>query len=154
MTAILPQAPDRIITQKLMPVSVGLDDHGQPAPALRKKLAALGMENIRVSELKQAREGKSDMLFLEQSVSGVLLTAGLQQAMDGASRQLPVAKVMTYQLGDGWQNVNFVRPVHGLVALYGEQVLPVQLLGLTAGNKTRGHRFEAKQDPLVIGHAD
>lgn len=154
MTAILPQAPDRIITQKLMPVSVGLDDHGQPAPALRKKLAALGMENIRVSELKQAREGKSDMLFLEQSVSGVLLTAGLQQAMDDAIRQLPVAKVMTYQLGDGWQNVNFVRPVHGLVALYGEQVLPVQLLGLTAGNKTRGHRFEAKQDPLVIGHAD
>jgi glycyl-tRNA synthetase beta chain len=154
LTAILPQAPDQTVSQKLMPVSVGLDDQGQPTPALHKKLAALGVEDISVSRLQQIREGKSDMLFLEQNVSGVLLRTGLQKALDDTIRQLPIPKVMTYQLADGWQNVHFVRPVHGLITLYGQEIIPVQAFGLTAGNTTQGHRFEAKQNPLVIEHAD
>ena len=47
----------------------------------------------------------------------------------------------------GWTSVNFVRPAHGLVALHGNTVVPVKALGLTAGNSTQGHRFEAPCRP-------
>jgi glycyl-tRNA synthetase beta chain len=66
---------------------------------------------------------------------------------------------MTYQLETdcelpGWSSVHFVRPAHGLVALHGSTVVPVKALGLTAGNTTQGHRFEAAQSPVVIVNAD
>jgi glycyl-tRNA synthetase beta chain len=50
--------------------------------------------------------------------------------------------------------VSFVRPAHGLVALHGAEVVPVQALGLTSGRSTRGHRFEAAVDPVVLKDAD
>ncbi|HBH36798.1 MAG TPA: glycine--tRNA ligase subunit beta, partial [Curvibacter sp.] len=73
--------------------------------------------------------------------------------------KLPIPKVMSYQLESdcelpGWSSVHFVRPAHGLVALHGGTVVPVKALGLTAGNSTRGHRFEAKKDVVVLQNAD
>jgi glycyl-tRNA synthetase beta chain len=50
--------------------------------------------------------------------------------------------------------VSFVRPAHGLLALHGSAVMPVQALGLQAGNSTQGHRFEAAMSPVQIAHAD
>jgi glycyl-tRNA synthetase beta chain len=66
---------------------------------------------------------------------------------------------MQYQLETdcelpGWSSVNFVRPAHSLIALHGSTVVPVKALGLTAGNSTQGHRFEAKVSPVVLPHAD
>jgi glycyl-tRNA synthetase beta chain len=61
---------------------------------------------------------------------------------------------MTYQLTDGWSSVNFVRPAHGLVALHGEDVVPVHVLGLAASNLTQGHRFEATRHPVTLKDAD
>src|SRR5574343_1441248 len=61
---------------------------------------------------------------------------------------------MTYQLADGWSSVNFVRSAHALVALHGNEIVPVSVLGLSAGNTTKGHRFEAAVDPVVIADAD
>ncbi len=58
--------------------------------------------------------------------------------------QLPIPKVMQYQLADGWTSVSFVRPAHGLVALHGSEVVPVRALGLAAGRVTQGHRFEGE----------
>ncbi|AKH39732.1 glycyl-tRNA synthetase subunit beta [Nitrosomonas communis] len=154
ITHVLGQAPDQAVTTKLMPVSVGLDEEGRATPALVKKLSSLGVEAFVVSQLTRAIEGKSETLFLERVVSGIVLVDGLQQAMDEVIAQLPIPKVMTYQLADGWQNVNFVRPAHGLIALYGAEVVPVSVLGLTAGNMTQGHRFEASSHPIVIREAD
>jgi glycyl-tRNA synthetase beta chain len=74
----------------------------------------------------------------------------LQEALN----KLPIPKVMTYQLADGWSTVNFVRPAHGLVALHGADVVPISVLGLNASNKTKGHRFEASVDPIVLKDAD
>ncbi len=152
---VLVQAPDQPVTTKLMPVSVGLDQEGRATPALVKKLSSLGVEAFVVSQLTRAMEGgKSETLFLERVVSGIVLVDGLQQAMDEAIAQLPIPKVMTYQLADGWENVNFVRPAHGLIALHGAEVVPVSVLGLTASNTTQGHRFEASSHPIVIREAD
>ncbi len=47
-----------------------------------------------------------------------------------------------------------MRPAHGLVALHGDDVVPVEALGLQAGRETHGHRFEAKVDPVVLRNAD
>ncbi|MCC6915711.1 glycine--tRNA ligase subunit beta [Nitrosomonas sp.] len=154
LTAVPAQAPDQTVALRLMPVAVGLDAQGQPTPALQKKLAALGLGEITATALRRVQEGKAEMLFLEQNVTGILLAAGLQKAVDEAVRQLPVPKVMTYQLDDGWENVHFVRPVHGLVALHGQQIVPVRAFGFVAGRTTRGHRFEARQAILEIDHAD
>lgn len=154
LTAVSAQAPDQTVALKLMPAAVGLDAQGQPTPALQKKLAALGLEGVAVTALRRVQEGKAEMLFLEQNVTGIPLAAGLQKAVDEAIRQLPVPRVMTYQLDDGWENVHFVRPVHGLVALYGQQIVPIHAFGFIAGNTTKGHRFEAKQAVLEIDHAD
>ena len=156
---VLSKAPDRNETQKLMPVSVGLDAAGNATPALLKKLASLGADASAVSGLKRAQDGKAEALFYDSTVKGATLAEGLQKALLEAIAKLPIPKVMSYQLETdcelpGWSSVSFVRPAHGLVALHGADVVPVQALGLTAGNSTHGHRFEAAVDPVVLKDAD
>jgi glycyl-tRNA synthetase beta chain len=159
VTGVLARAADKAVSQKLMPVSVGLDANGQPTPALLKRLAALGADASAVAGLKRAPDGKAEALFYDSVVPGVELAAGLQKALDESIAKLPIPKVMSYQLETdcelpGWSSVNFVRPAHGLVALHGSTVVPVKVLGLTAGSTTQGHRFEAAVSPVVLKDAD
>ena len=159
VTGVAERAADKAVSQKLMPVSVGLDASGQPTPALLKRLAGLGADASVVAGLKRAMDGKAEALFFDSVQAGAELTVGLQKALDEAIAKLPIPKVMSYQLETdcelpGWSSVNFVRPAHGLVALHGSAVVPVKALGLTAGNATRGHRFEAAVDPVVLPDAD
>ena len=151
---VLPQAADKAVSQKLMPVAVGLDAAGNATAALLKKLAALGTDASSVAGLKRAPDGKADALFYDSIVKGATLAEGLQKALLEAIGKLPIPKVMTYQLADGWSDVKFVRPAHGLVALHGADVVTIEALGLKAGNTTHGHRFEAAVDPIVLQHAD
>ena len=154
ISAVLAQAPDKAVSQKLMPVAVGLEADGQPKPALLKKLAALGADASVVPSLQRVHDGKADVLYFASTAQGASLAAGLQKALDEAIAKLPIPKVMTYQLPDGWSSVHFVRPAHGLVALHGANVVPVSALGLQAGNSTQGHRFEATVNPVVLHNAD
>jgi glycyl-tRNA synthetase beta chain len=153
-TNILAVAPDKTSTQKLMPVSVGLDANGNPTPALIKRLNGMGLDESAVANLTKQADGKNEALFLDVLQKGVSLKDGLQSALNEAISKLPIPKVMTYQLADGWTSVNFVRPAHGLVALHGNEVVTVSALGLTAGNITQGHRFEAAVSPVVLKNAD
>ena len=163
VTQVAAQAADKAVQQKLMPVAVGLDANGNASPALLKKLQALGADVSNpaavVASLKRAPEGKAEALFYDSVAKGASLLQGLQKALDEALAKLPIPKVMTYQLETdcelpGWTSVNFVRPAHGLVALHGNQVVPVKTLGLKAGQQTHGHRFEANVSPVVIQDAD
>lgn len=167
VTAVADKAADKAVQQKLMPVTVGLDKDGNATPALLKKLQALGADvsnpTAAVAALKRAQDGKAEALFYDSVVPGATLQAGLQKALDEAIAKLPIPKVMSYQLETdcgmdnflpGWTSVNFVRPAHGLVALHGAAVVPVKALGLTAGNSTQGHRFEAAVSPVVLKDAD
>ncbi|MFN4030961.1 MAG: glycine--tRNA ligase subunit beta [Acidovorax temperans] len=163
VTAVADKAADKAVQQKLMPVTVGLDKDGNATPALLKKLQALGADvsnpAAAVAALKRAQDGKAEALFYDSVVPGATLQAGLQKALDEAIAKLPIPKVMGYQLETdcelpGWTSVNFVRPAHGLVALHGSTVVPVKALGLTAGNSTQGHRFEAAVSPVVLKDAD
>ncbi|MBN9366707.1 MAG: glycine--tRNA ligase subunit beta [Comamonadaceae bacterium] len=154
ITAVLPQAADKAVSQKLMPVSVGLGADGQPTPALLKKLTALGADASAAAALKRVHDGKAELLYFESTAKGALLAEGLQKALDEAVAKLPIPKVMRYQLQDGWSSVNFVRPAHGLVALHGASVVPVAVLGLQSGRATQGHRFEAAASPVALRDAD
>ena len=147
-------AADKPVVQKLMPVAVGLDANGNATPALLKKLTALGADAAAVAQLRREHDGKAEILFYDSLAKGATLAEGLQKAIEAALAALPIPKVMTYQLQDGWSSVNFVRPAHALVALHGTDVVPVSALGLSAGRDTKGHRFEAAVDPVVIADAD
>ncbi len=163
ITQVWRKADDKAVQQKLMPVSVGLNAAGEATPALLKKLQALGADLsdpvAAVAALKRAPDGKAEALFYDSLVTGATLDTGLQKALEEAIAKLPIPKVMSYQLETdcelpGWTSVNFVRPAHGLVALHGSTVVPVNVLGLKAGNFTHGHRFEAAVDPVVLRDAD
>jgi len=152
VAAVAAKGADKALRLKLMPVAVGLDASGQPSPALLKKLAGSGLSAD--TPLERAMDGKAEALFANVTQAGVNLAQGLQQALAEMLKALPIPKVMSYQLQDGWTSVNFVRPVHGLVALHGDQVVPCELLGLAAGRETRGHRFESTVDKIAIKNAD
>ena len=146
-------SPDKQIREKVLPVSVALDKEGQPAAPLIKKLAALatlaGRESIALSELERASDGKADSFFFTYTAPGQSLAEGLQTTLEESITKLPIPKVMSYQKPDG-TTVQFVRPVHGLIALLNETIIPLKLLGLESSNTTLGHRFLSKETSISI----
>ncbi len=154
VTRVAAQAADKPVSYKLMPVSVGLAADGRATQALLKKLAGMGLDAGVVSRLRREGDGKAEALLFDTEIRGATLVKGLQQALEETLAKLPIPKVMSYQLADGWSTVNFVRPAHALVALHGADVIPVSALGLAAGRITRGHRFEAATDFLSLRDAD
>ncbi|HKT97855.1 MAG TPA: glycine--tRNA ligase subunit beta [Paraburkholderia sp.] len=145
-------APEKQVREKVLPVSVALDANGQPTAPLAKKLAALGFADFPVGDLERASDGKNEAFFLRYSAPGATLADGLQAVLDEALAKLPIPKVMTYQRPDG-SNVQFVRPVHRLTVLHGDQIVPVTAFGIDAGDTTRGHRFLSHGN-VAITHAD
>ena len=161
ITAVLPIAAQRPKRVKLMPVSVGYDPERRPTPALSKKLEALGLEylmsvdrSVWDERISEESDGKSVTLFHTDVAAGLPLQANLQMLLEQVLTKLPILKVMSYQLRDGWTTVNFVRPAHGLVALHGADVVEVSALGLNAGRITHGHRFEALKHDVELRSAD
>ena len=151
---VMDKATDKQVSQKLMPYNVGYDTDANIRPALLKKLESMGEDASAERRLRTEHDGKNFNLFLDVTQTGATLTEGLQKALDEALTKLPIPKVMTYQLADGWSSVNFVRPAHGLVAMHGSSVISISALGLQSSNTTQGHRFEAKVPSITINHAD
>ena len=118
MSGVLEQAPERQIKQKIMPVSVGLDAHGKATPALTKKLQSMGLSELDVGSLHKEMDGKAQALYYDHIQAGATLQEGLQKALNDMLGELPIPKMMSYQLQGGcelpgWSTVNFVRPAHG-----------------------------------------
>ncbi len=147
---VLALAPDRSESKKLMPAKVAFDAAGNPTPALQKRLEK---EGATIAQTSSKDESGEPVVFLTQTIKGATLAEGLQVTLIEAITSLPIPKVMTYQLVDGLTSVQFVRPAHGLVALHGAQIVPVNALGLAAGNVVHGHRFQGAKD-IVLAHAD
>ena len=149
-------SPDKQIREKVLPVSVAIDKEGNPAAPLTKKLAALaaqaGRDPIALSELERASDGKAESFFFTYTAPGQALSAGLQPALEESIAKLPIPKVMSYQRPDG-ETVQFVRPVHGLIALMDDKVIPLSILGLTSSQSTLGHRFLSRKPALSIPSA-
>ena len=149
-------SPHKSIREKVLPVSVALDAEGKPTAPLIKKLAALanttGNSELKVSDLERAQDGKAESFFYVYTAPGASLHDSLQAVLEDTIAKLPIPKVMSYQRPDG-STVQFVRPVHKLIALYHDEVIPITMFGLTAGRSTLGHRFLSK-DVLRITDAN
>ncbi|WP_426189244.1 glycine--tRNA ligase subunit beta [Massilia sp. DWR3-1-1] len=151
ITDVRPTSPDKSIREKVLPVSVALDAAGNPTAPLAKKLAAMGRADVTVAQLERAVDGKAESFFYSYTADGVALASGLQAAFDEALAKLPIPKLMSYQRPDG-ATVQFVRPAHSLIALHGEDIVPLTALGLSAGRVTLGHRFLSSGLPISISH--
>ena len=139
--------PDRIVERKGPSRAAGFGADGAPTPALAGFARSCG---VPVAQLQTATDPKGQDIFVFQSVqAGKSLAEALPALLADVLPRLPVAKVMRWGAGDA----QFVRPVHGLMALHGSAVLPVSLMGLAAGNTTRGHRF-LSDGPIAVAHAD
>ena len=156
ITGVRAGSPDKSIREKVLPVSVALDAEGRPSAPLGKKLAALaataGVAQISLEQLERAADGKAESFFFTYTAPGAPLHTGLQASLEEAVAKLPIPKVMSYQRPDG-ATVQFVRPVHKLIALHGADIVPISLLGLQASNVTLGHRFMAPGE-IIIADAD
>ncbi|QWD72223.1 glycine--tRNA ligase subunit beta [Polynucleobacter sp. UB-Raua-W9] len=153
---VLDQAPDYPIREKLLPTSIAFDAQGKATPPLLKKLASLGYDDVDLSTLEKAGEGKNEALYLNVIAKGASLEQTAQAALEQTLNKLPVAKMMHYQVlqRDGQlADVEFARPAHRIIALHGDQTLNISSLGIDAGNQTEGHRFLAP-GPLTISSAD
>jgi glycyl-tRNA synthetase beta chain len=145
------KGPDKNIRKKLMPSAVAFDGEGKPTAALQRKMKEIGLLE---SNLAKEMDGGKEFVFAVFEEVGLSLTATLQLALRAAISGLPIPKVMTYQLQDGWSSVNFVRPAHRLLALHGSDIVEVDVLGLQAGRETLGHRFEAANPVVSVRDAD
>jgi glycyl-tRNA synthetase beta chain len=92
---------------------------------------------ISVDELGKQAGPKGEVVVARIRIKGLELDQVLGSYVEEALKGLPVAKLMRWGSGDA----QFVRPVHGLVMLHGERVVPGTVLGLSAGDTTSGHRF-------------
>ncbi|GAB3462846.1 glycine--tRNA ligase subunit beta [Massilia terrae] len=153
ITHVRAKSPDKTIREKVLPVAVALDKEGKPSAPLAKKLAALGFPDLTVDQLERASDGKAESFFYTYTAAGTELAGELQAVLQETVAKLPIPKVMSYQRPDG-ETVQFVRPVHSLLALHGEQVVPLTLLGLSSGRETLGHRFLSHGGTIAIASAE
>ena len=139
---------------KLMPARIGFNENGEATEALLKKLGSLHETSEAISKIKKEDEKGNEILYLEKEISGVNLEDILSEIINTCVNQLPIKKMMSYQLKDGWTSVNFVRPIKNLLILHGKKILKVSSFGFEANNQSFGHRFESNEKKLEIDHAD
>ena len=139
---------------KLMPAKIGFNEQSEATQALLKKLQSLNETDEAISRIKKEGEKGQQILYLEKDIAGINLEDILSEIINNCINQLPIKKMMSYQLEDGWTSVNFIRPIKNLLILHGKKILKVSSLGFEANNQSFGHRFESKEKVLNIDHAD
>jgi glycyl-tRNA synthetase beta chain len=126
-------------------VSAAFDAAGRPTRAAEGFARSLGLA---VDELERRETDKGAWLFARVHLPGKKLEEVVYAVLEQTLRQLPVPRPMRW----GDHDFSFVRPVHWLVVLHGDRVLPGALFGQSAGDCTRGHRIHAP-GPHRIPHA-
>ncbi|MCG7657787.1 glycine--tRNA ligase subunit beta [Wielerella bovis] len=123
---------------------------GPALTANEKAIEGFARSNgVEVGNLKVIHDGKQEIYAHEFTQSGQTLAALLGDIVQAAVKKLPIPKVMRW----GSSTHTFVRPVHGLIALHGAEIVPINVLGLDSANKTLGHRF-LSQGEIVFAQAD
>lgn len=136
LAALADRQPDQAVDRKGPALEAAFDASGNPTQAALGFARSVGCE---VAELDRLKSDKGEWLFRRVETPGLPLTEVLYPILEKALAGLPVAKPMR------WSDLDhsFVRPVHWLVVLYGEKVLPGALFGCAAGRVTLGHRIHA-----------
>jgi glycyl-tRNA synthetase beta chain len=138
--------PEQNVKRRGPPVSAAFDANGQPT---RAGLAFAESCGVAIDGLQRLDEGKGLFLFFIGTKAGTQTVELLPGIVQASLDALPIPKRMRWGAGDA----EFVRPVHWLVMLYGKDVVPASVLGVPAGNLTRGHRFMAPKEIRVTSPA-
>jgi glycyl-tRNA synthetase beta chain len=135
-------APAQTVRRRGPPLSAAFDAAGEPTRAARAFADSCGTT---VGALGQLDEGKGVFLYFSGTRAGARTLDLLEGIAQAALDALPIPRRMHW--GEG--TALFVRPVHWIVMLYGEDVVPATLLETVSGRATRGHRFQAPR-PLRL----
>ncbi|MFM2398470.1 MAG: glycine--tRNA ligase, beta subunit [Pseudomonadota bacterium] len=156
VTQVAAESPAEQDETPLMPTSVAFSNDGNPTLALEKKIQKKtgfpSLAAVPPSELSRRLIDGKEYLVHSVLAAGLPISRVLQQTMDETLKRLPIPKVMFYERDDGTA-VNFVRPVHGLIALYGDDIVGCHAFGLESGRTTQGHRFHSS-GAVTIANAD
>jgi len=137
--------PDRTVERRGPPLANSFDSQGAPTQAAGAFAKNCG---VPVENLERLTTDKGAWLVYRGTERGVATTSLLGDIVNQAIAALPIAKRMRW----GARAAEFVRPVHSVVLLYGEDVVPVEVLGLASGRVTFGHRFHAPR-PITLKSA-
>lgn len=128
------------------PSEVSAFKGGEPTRAL---LGFLQANQKSLNDIELIKKGKESFYGYRYQSPALPLAEILQEILLNVLKKLPIPRPMKW----GNQKETFVRPIHGLMVLYNDIVLPIELLGLKAGRSTLGHRILAKENPLVLKEA-
>lgn len=142
--ALDPMTPGQETINWGPPKSVAFDQAGMPTRAAQ---AFAEKNNCPLAALQEMVEhdGKQEKLCHRASKPGQSTTALLGEVVSGALAALPIPKRMRW----GTRREEFVRPVHWIVMLFGNEIVETEVMGLPAGNRSRGHRFHAPNDIVI-----
>ena len=131
---LVAEQPDANSERRGPAITAAFDEAGLPSKALQGFARSCGAE---VDALEKLETDKGAWFVYRSLVKGKPLAELLPDIIHQSLAKLPVPKRMRW----GDLDETFVRPVHWLVMLYGEQVLPYSQFGQTAGRQSYGHRF-------------
>lgn len=134
--------PDKTVEKRGPAIQAAFAADGSPSKA------ALGFANsceTTFDQLERLKTDKGEWLSFTQAVKGQATEQLIPDIIRQAIVALPIAKRMRW----GSFATEFVRPVHWAVLLFGDRVIPTEILGLQTGNLTHGHRFHAP-DAIIL----
>jgi glycyl-tRNA synthetase beta chain len=137
--------PDKQVEKRGPPLKASFDAQGAPTQAA---IAFARNCGVAVTGLEQLQTDKGAWLVFRGTERGAATTALLANIINQAIAALPIAKRMRW----GARTAEFVRPVHSVVLLYGDEVVPMEVLGLASGRVTFGHRFHSPK-PIALKSA-
>jgi glycyl-tRNA synthetase beta chain len=137
--------PDRHVERRGPPLSLAFDSQGAATQAATAFAKSCG---VAVGELTKLTTEKGAWLQFRGTEPGAATTTLLKEILSQAIGSLPISKRMRW----GAHSTEFVRPVHSLVLLYGDEIVPIELLGLQSGRVTSGHRFHSPK-PISLKSA-
>jgi glycyl-tRNA synthetase beta chain len=131
---VLDKQEDRPVHKWGPNVAAGIGPDGKPSKALEGFARSCG---VPIDRLQRESDGKAERYLYVSMKAGEPLEHLLADLVGKAIKVLPVSKLMRW----GDHQTEFVRPVHGLIMLHGQKVIPGEVLGQSSSNRTRGHRF-------------
>jgi glycyl-tRNA synthetase beta chain len=138
--------PEQTIERRGPAIAASLGPDGEPGKALVGFAQSCGVE---VSALEKLETDKGAWFVFRAVKPGQPTAALLPEIVTESLKALPIPKAMRW----GNREDSFVRPVHTLLMLHGADIVDGQILGLTSGRLSNGHRFHHPK-PIHVADAD
>ncbi|GAA3909495.1 glycine--tRNA ligase subunit beta [Gibbsiella dentisursi] len=137
---------DRTVEKRGPAIAQAFDAEGRPSKAAEGWARGCG---ISVDQAERLKTDKGEWLLYRAHVKGLSAQELLVDMVSNALSKLPIPKLMRW----ADKETQFVRPVHTVTLLLGEQVIPGTILGIESGRTLRGHRFMGEAE-FTIDNAD